>query len=101
VLLPLILRIGLLKGGKTNDYVPRRFTEKRGLTIKAATMYNTSPVLAKTLASSRSFGKISRSFSGGSRGNDSLDLATVREQIHQLDLLTKSWKQRPTLSVTE
>ena len=91
----------LLKGGKTNDYVPRRFTEKRGLTIKAATMHSTSPVVAKNSASSRSFGKISRSFSGGSRGSESIDLATVREQINQLDLLTKSWKQRPSVSVTE
>jgi hypothetical protein len=91
----------LLKGGKTNDYAPRRFTEKRGLTIKSATMYRTSPVVAKTLASSGSFGKISRSFSGASSGGDSLDLATFREQIHQLDILTKSWNERPSVSVTE
>jgi len=91
----------LLKGGKDNDYIPRRFTEKRGRTIKAATMHSASPVVAKNSASSRSFGKISRSFSGGSRGSDSIDLATVREQINQLDVLTKSWRQRTSALETE
>ena len=87
----------LLKGGKTNDFVPRRFTEKRGRTIKSATI---SSFVSKA-SSSKSVGSRPRSFSGSSRGSDSIDLATVREQINQLDLLTKSWQDRTHLTVNE
>ena len=87
----------LLKGGKSNDYVPRRFAEKRGRTIQSAT---TSSYVTK-VSSLRSFGRIPRSFSGDSRDSDSLDLITVREQINQLDLLTKSWRKWTTLPANE
>ena len=63
-------------GGKAKDFVPRRFTTKRGRLIKSATFKDSLP---------------SPDTTNSQRSN--ADLATVRRQLTQLEALTKSWKR--------
>ena len=80
----------LCAGGKRNDYVAKRFTQKRGMLIKSATLTGTEGI---PLTSSE--------VNNESVASDSVDLATVRRQLANLDNLTKSWNERNAVSTLE
>jgi len=84
-------------GGKNNEYVPKRFTSKRGRLIKSATLRPTVEKGGNGISSNSGLSGISGSNTGLS---DGIDLATVIAQINNLDALAKSWtkcRDMPTM----
>lgn len=74
----------LCVGGKSQDYVPRRFATKRGRHIKSATLLDEIPRPSLERGNSRS----------------TASFATVRRQMSQLDQLTKTWTSGADISST-
>lgn len=102
-----------ITGGKSNEYKPIRFSPKRGHEVKSAISPISAPeldgivnnssksVISNPLVTPSIIDSIQREqlsvpslVMSSSSMSDSVDLATIREQLRQLDVLTKTWKEK-------
>lgn len=100
-------------GGKSNDYEPIRFSPKRGQEVKSAISPISAPeldgivnnssksIISNYLVTPSVFDSIQREqlsvpslVMSSSSMSESVDLATIREQLRELDILTKTWKEK-------